>query len=448
MRRAPVIVLLLTSTAAHGGGLVIVNGSPKAIGRAGTSTVGDDGAGALLANPAAMARREGYRAQAGFAFVDDELAWQSTTPGAPITRDQAQSSIAPYVGVFGSVGGWVIGVGAMTSAVSDRSLRPPRDVPDPEDFGVAFDYRYLGIAGGSRRDTVTAGVARRLGDSVALGISLAASRVQVTEVRRVWAGFSGRDMVGSPLQDVELGFSGKDRFAPSAVAGLLIAPAHTSIELGASVAWAATAKIDASVIGSGTRPGPSVASDSSGASLTLEQPVTIRAGGRYVGDRFVAELGGEVSIAPRAAANHRWTIDSMRVVDPTGVEVTLASVPSRISMRTHGAIRGAVDAELIPGFLWATAGYAYTVGAVAATKQSPIFGDLGGHTLGLGLEGTAGGFTLTLGWSRTWSMARSSTTQFALDNPFNAGDGLTPSGLYDGSVDQLGILLDVELAPN
>jgi hypothetical protein len=152
-----------------------------------------------------------------------------------------------------------------------------------------------------------------------------------------------------------------------------------------------------------------------------------------------------VSVAPRSAANHAWTVAGMRVVDTTGVEVALERVPSRISMRTHGAVRGAIDVELVPGFLWATTGYAYTTGSVASTKQSPIFGDLGGHTVGLGLEGTSGGFTLTLGWSRTWSMARGEGTQFALDNPFDAGDGLTPTGRYDGSVDQLGILLDVEL---
>jgi hypothetical protein len=263
----------------------------------------------------------------------------------------------------------------------------------------------------------------------------------------MWAGFSGRDEIGSPLHDVEVELTGSDRFVPSAVAGLLIAPANTSFELGASVAWAATARIDADVFAVGTQGGPSVAANGS-ATLPLEHPVTMRAGGRYLGDRFVVELGGELDVAPRRAANHKWTIEGMRVIDPTGVEVPLEVVPSRISMRTHGSIRGALDVELLAGFLWATTGYAYSVGSVAVTKQSPIFGDLGGHTVGLGLEGTSGGFTLTLGWSRTWSVARNSTTQFALDNPFNAGDGITRNGRYDGSIDQLGILLDAELDPN
>jgi hypothetical protein len=448
VRRAWVICVLLApaSRPAIAGGLVITNNSPKSIGRAGASTVGDDGGGALLVNPAAVARREGVRAQLGLAFVDDELAWQSTTEGAPIARDQAPSSVVPYMAAFGSIGSWVIGAGAMTSSVSDRSLRPPSDIPDPDLFGAAFDYRYLGIAGGVRRDTITVGVARRIGDSVALGLAVAGSRVQLTEVRRMWAGFSGRDMIGSPKQDLEVAFSGSDPFALSVVAGVLLAPEETSIELGASVTWADSAQIDADVFATGTRPtGPSVQTDNAGATLELEQPVTVRAGGRYLGERFVAELGGEVSYAPKSAIDNEWTVLGMRVIDRLGTNVALETVPSRVSLRTHGAIRGAVDAELFAGFLWATAGYAYSIGSVGTSKQSPIFGDLGGHTVGFGLEGSAGGFTFTLGWSRTWATARSATTKYALDNPFPGGDRTLPTGTYDGSVDQVGILLDAEL---
>jgi len=448
VRLACVICTLITaSDPAIAGGLVVTNGSPRSVGRAGTAMVGDDGGGALLVNPAAIARREGLRAQVGVAFIDDEIAWQSTSEGAPIARDQAPSSMAPHAAAFGSIGSWVIGIGAMTSSVSERSLRRPRDVQDPEDLGVAFDYRYAGIAGAVRRDTITAGVARRIGNSIAVGLAVAASRVSVTEIRRMWAGFSGRDTIGSPGQDVEIGFSGADRFTPSIVAGVLVAPEDTSIELGASVTWADTARIDAEVSAIGTRPlGPSISSDAPAATLDVKQPLTMRAGGRYLGERFVVELGGELSIASHDAADRAWTVYGMRVVDFTGVEVALETVPSRVSLRSHGAVRGAVDAELVDGFLWVTAGYAYAVGSVGGTKQSPTFGDLGGHTLGLGLEGSAGGFTLTLGWSRTWSVARAaSASSLALDNPFRAGDRAVTSGAYDGSVDQIGILLDATL---
>src|SRR5262249_19063752 len=62
--RSPVIVAVLTiPLLADAGGLVVVSGSARSIGRAGTGTVGDDGGGALLINPAAMARRETKRVQ-------------------------------------------------------------------------------------------------------------------------------------------------------------------------------------------------------------------------------------------------------------------------------------------------------------------------------------------------------------------------------------------------
>ena len=427
---------------------MVTSASPRGIGRAGAGTVGDDGGGALVVNPAAIARRDGERAQIGFAFFDDELAWQSATPDSPIARDQAPSSVAPIAAALGSIGPWVIGAAVMTSAVQDRALRPPRDLP-PGQFGVQFDYRYAGIAGSLRRDTVAVGAARRIGDSLAVGLSVSAARVTLTEVRRIWAGFGGRDGIGEPEQDVEIAFAGEDRFVPSAVAGVLLAPSDSALELGASIAWTQTLQVDAEV-GTATTPpmgGPTIPEAPSSASLRVRQPLTMRAAGRYLGERFAIEVGGELSRAPRGSTYTTWGVEGMRVVDRSTIETIITRVPSRISLRTHGAIRTAVDVELIGGFLWATVGYAYAMGAVAESRLSPAFGDLGGHTLGLGLEATAGGFTATLGWSRTWASARRGDhSALELDNPFRAGDRRVPDGVYDGSSDQIGILLDVELA--
>ena len=425
---------------ARAGGLVIGAGSPRAIGRAGTGTVGDDGAGALLVNPAALARRDGLRAQLGVGFADDELTWRRARD-TPLARDQASSHALPTGAVIGAVGGWVIGVGAMTAAVSERALRRPAGTA----LGDQFDYRYAGLGGAIRRDTVTAGVARRIGDSVAVGASFGASRVAVAETRRLWAGFRDVAAVGSPTHDVEIALSGADLFVPGAVAGVLIAPGDHPIELGASFAWSGKVVVrDEPLAITGTPDGPSVAAGGARADLTLRPPLTARAGVRYLGRRVVVELGGDLWIAPAAAAEAAWRLDGVRVIDRSTVETPLARVPSRISLRTHGAIRAAVDAELIGGFLWATGGYAYTVGGTSAARLSPTFGDLGGHTAALGLEGQAGGFTLTLGWSRTWSAARTPTsTALSLDNPFGAGDAPVPLGTFDGSIDQLGALLDL-----
>ncbi len=447
--RGLVCAVLATRVASAGG--LVTSSSPRSIGRAGATTVGDDGGGALLANPAAIARRGGKRGELGVVFVDDELSWQSDTAGAPIVRDQSASNVAPHAAAFASVDAWTFGLAAMTTSVSRRSFRRPSDVPNPSDIDQAFDYRYAGIAGSYRRDTATLGVARRIGDELAIGLSFAGSRVAFTEVRRMWAGFEDRnDTVGDAAHDLELGFSGDDVFVPSAVAGLLYAPEDTPLELGLSVAWSGKARIDADVFGSGTRPlGPSASPDHATATIALPQPIIVRAGTRYLAERYVIELGGELARVGHDAESNSWAVHGMRVVDgPTGLDVPLETVPSRWSMRTHGAIRGAADIAIFPGFLWGTLGYAHVIGSVTGKKLSPTFGDLGGETLGLGIEGKAGGFTVTLGWSRTWSATRHIPhSALALDNPFDAGDSPVPGGTFDGSIDQIGILIDAELDP-
>lgn len=441
----PLTLILAAAAPSRADGIAIVGGSPRAIGRAGTSTVGDDGGGALLVNPAAIARRDGTRFQVGVAFTDDSIEWDPDAAGAPIARDQAGSSTLPLAAIVGSVGSWVIGASVMTAGVSQRALRDPRDLPRPEDLDAAFEYRYSGIAGAIRRDTLTVGVARRLGDAIAIGISAGASRVQMSETRRLWAGFAGISAVGDPKRDVEMSFTGADGFVPSAVAGILLAPVDTPMELAASVAWSARAEIEADIAAAGTNGGPIVRLTDPHASLAFRQPVTARFGARYVGDRFAFELGGDLWIAPRSASKASWSVDGVRIVDPSTVGVDLVGVPSRLSQRTHGAIRGALDIELIPGFLWATTGYAYTVGGTTQSKLSPSFGDLGGHTVALGIEGTAGGITYTIGWSRTLSRDKRAPSGFTLDNPFGAGDAAVSAGSYDATADQVGILLDLEL---
>ena len=98
------------------------------------------------------------------------------------------------------------------------------------------------------------------------------------------------------------------------------------------------------------------------------------------------------------------------------------------------------------GFLWATAGYAYATAGTSDARMSPTFGDLGGHTAAVGLETSAGGFTLTLGWAHTWSIAHGVTsTAWRVDNPFGSGDGAVPVGRYDGATDLVGIELAAEL---
>jgi hypothetical protein len=458
-RPVAVMTLVAGSASAYADGMISATRAPRAIGRAGVATVGDDGGGALLGNPAAMARRDAVRGQVALAFADDELSWQAAA-STPAVRDQSSSRLAPLVAVQGAVGDFILGAGLMTSGRGERVLRRPGMIP-PAQLGQAFEYRYSGLAGAWRRDTAVVGVARRIGESVALGVSLGGSRVSVAESRRVWAGDVARvvlgvpapDTLGDPRLDVEVDASALDPFVPSATIGALVAPADSRVELAASVGWSAriAARGDASAFVHPDSPLGLPARDGR-ADVTIAQPLVVRTGARWLGERWIGELGGELWWFPRDAETTAWALTGLTIRDATiptvPREAALSAMPSRISARTHGALRGAVDLELVPGFLWATAGYAYATASTARARQSPTFGDLGGHTAALGLEASAGGFTITLGWARTWSVALADGgARWQLDNPFGTGDGSVRAGRFDGSADLIGLSIDAVLDP-
>ena len=453
VRRTAVVMLAASAwcARARAGGLVIGAGSPRAIGRAGAGTVGDDGGGALLVDPASMARRDTTRLQLGGALLESGAGWQSANTGASYTRDQAGPSYVPLVAAELAVHGWIIGAGAMTSYVDERALPSPQ-AQDPMQLGAAYDYRYAGIAGTLRRDTVALGVARRVGDSLAFGVAVGGSRVELSESRAVWAGFSGREAIGEPNHDVDVAIDAVDDLQPSLIAGVLIAPPDTRLELAASAGWRRAARLSGGLTASGpTRgnasPGVRVEASSPGASLALAEPVEVHGGARWLGDRWEAELDGNLWLLPASAHAPVWAVHGVDVVDgATGDRVPLANLPSRATQQTHGDVRVAVDVELVEGFLWATAGYAYATPATAASRLSPTFGDLGGHTVALGLETSAGDFTITLGYAHTWSASTYvATSAWQLDNPFAAGDGPVLAGRYDGGTDLIGFALDADL---
>jgi hypothetical protein len=430
---------------ARADGMVVAGGSPRAIGRAGVGTVSDDGGGALLLDPAVLARRDSTRVQVGIAFVDDSIEWLHSA-SSPLARDQAGSSTVPTIAVEGSWGEWILGAAAMTSAVSSRQLRSPGSL-DAAHYGDAFEYRYTGISGGIRRDTITVGGARRFGDWLAVGLSIAGSRVSVNERRAIWAGFVDRkDVIGDPEHDVDISMDAEDSLTPSAVAGVLVAPPDTHLELAASIGWEATAHVAGDLAAAGVGTGASAQLASPQAKLDLAQPVTVRTGVRWLAERWIAEANADLWIFPDNAESETWQLTGLTIVDQSGATAPMTTLPSRISEQTHGALRAAVDVELIAGFLWATAGYAYTTAATDRARRSTTFGELSGHTLGLGLEASAGGFTINLGWARTWSTQRpENTSVWHLDNPFGTGDSQVPGGTYDASSDLVGLSIDAEL---
>src|SRR5262249_56879235 len=121
------------------------------------------------------------------------------------------------------------------------------------------------------------------------------------------AGFGGRDKIGGASQHVDLELTARDRITTSAVAGVLYAPGDAPIELGASVAWADTVHLDGTVAAASDPLGPTVRyTDTRKASLQVRQPLAVRAGGRYVGERLVAEGDGDLLIAPARAQSATW----------------------------------------------------------------------------------------------------------------------------------------------
>ena len=448
-------MLVALCGSARAEGPVIGGHSARSIGRAGVGTISDDGGGALFVNPAAITRRQSTRLQLGLLFTDDEVYWLESDT-APAARDQSSSRLLPSIACELALGDWVVGATVAESAHSERQLRRPGRLV-PADFGNAFEYRYTGLAGGFRRDTISVGAARLLGTSVAVGAAVAGSRVEVSETRRLWAGLAGRDSIGDPTYDVELTLDGVASFEPSAVAGVLVAPEDSRIELGASIGWSAPAHTHGDVssipIGTERNQPPKVnasITSTDNARLEVVEPVAVHTGARYLGERWALELGGDLWIFPRRAQAASWQLSNVQLIDTTTLGSTrmvdLQTLPSRLSSRTHGALRAAIDVELIAGFLWATTGYAYTTAGTAHARRSPTFGDLGGHTFALGLEATAGSFTVSLGWARTWSIkAPEPFSAWRLDNPFGTGDASVPAGTYDGSTDMIGISVDVDL---
>jgi len=452
--RAVVVMLAAMATHARAEGPVVGSRTPRSIGRAGVGTASDDGGGALLANPAAIARRDAARAQIAVSFLDDEMYWLHSS-SAPVARDQSSSRLLPMLAIEGAIGDWIVGAGIMTTARSERLLRRPGRIPASE-LGNAFEYRYAGLGGAFRRDTLAAGAAHRIGETVAVGLSVAGSRVALSEVRRLWAGDANRtnpttlvkEQPGDPAQDVEVGMTAI-AYTPTITAGVLVAPEDSRIELAASAAWNGPARAHGDVSGQGTSP-IDLELRSTDARIEIEQPVTVRTGVRWLGERWIGEVGGDLWWFPKRAASPLWRLTDAQIVDMTTLGAprmaTLSTLPSRLSSRTHGALRGAVDVELISGFLWATAGYAFTTAGTSGARLSPTFGDLGGHTLALGLEATAGGFTATLGVARTWSIKQPEpVSRWRLDNPFGTGDAEVPDGTYDGSTDVIGLSIDAEL---
>jgi hypothetical protein len=453
-RRALLVIAAMCAAprGARADGAVLGPVSPRAVGRAGAAVVSDDGAGALVLNPAALARREAARVQLGVVVIDDDAHFDAVGEG-PIAIERGPSTVVPVGGGAMRLGPLVVGAALLDDAVLARAFPEPEPGQPVDDVERLFPHRYAGLALSHRRRTLAVGASWRATEWLAIGASLTASRESLAETRRVWAGFTGRDMVASAERDITVRVDGTDAFVPGGAVGVLAAPADVPIELGVSASYADAARIDGGVAASVARPGmpPTVELASPRAQITLRAPLIVRTGARWLAERWILELAGELALFPSDGASDcrpcsDWTIDGVTVVDDTGARGAVDTLRSRFVRRAHGAVRVAADVELVPGFLWGTAGYAYQSAATPRDRSSASGADLGGHTAAVGVEIATDGATITLGVARTFTPGVAvDVTRLTLDNPFAAGTTSTGQGTSSFTRDVVALTAELEV---
>ena len=133
------------------------------------------------------------------------------------------------------------------------------------------------------------------------------------------------------------------------------------------------------------------------------------------------------------------------MVDDSGVVASLDKTAALTHSRTHLALRGAVDYQLVEGYLWLTTGYAYNSPTSPQNWRQPAFARLGGHTLALGIESTYEEFTLSVGYAHTLERRRVTQEESASQviNPFDGATAAGNAGTYTASSDQLGFALEM-----
>jgi hypothetical protein len=188
------------------------------------------------------------------------------------------------------------------------------------------------------------------------------------------------------------------------VVGALVAPLDTPIELGVSVAFGGDASLDGTPALSDSR-GTSEASrqryvtatvaDDARATLELPTPVVARGGVRFVGERLSLEAGG--AVAHGGAATPVWRLEGVSMAFEDVASGSVDAVPLGVSLRDGWSLNAAFDADVVPGFLTVSAGWAYARGAVARATLSPSLPALDSHTVSLGATVRVDGYTVVLG---------------------------------------------------
>ncbi len=422
--------------------------SPRAVGHAGAALVSDDGVGALFACPAAIARRDAHRIQLAGLFIDDDV-WLEGDDH-PRIADRGPTELVPLAGAITTLGPLVVGAAIATTASLDRRLPAPEPGLPVATVMSDFPHRYAALETRWTRRTAAIGAAARPAEWLAIGASATLARVDAAETRRMWAGFGGRDLpLGTPVRDVIVGVDARDALVPGGALGALVAPVDVPIELALGASWSddvdATGAATIEVARAPPAPveAPTVEAGGARARGRFTSPLVLHAGVRWVGERYAVEGGATAWTYPGGTGDD-WEITGARVVDGSGASAPIDGMTTRIGRRTHAAARASVDVEVLPGFVWMSAGYGWR-GAAQSVQGTTIGGvERGGHTVALGAEISAGAAVITLGWSR--HLARDTTAGapgLLWDNPLATEALPANTGVHGHSRDMVGIGVEV-----
>ena len=422
---------------------------PRNIGRAGTSTVSGDSGVTLLLNPAGMVRRGQSRFIVGTSISSNHTSFlASDHPESPRIENHTAPTNLPMLAYHhgGGAGRWVLGA-LLWGGTSEVSLPAPSFGQPATDIERLFPHRYGGTAYQSQWRQLALGGAIRLGDSVGLGLTMGLRDVEVSEQRRIWAGFAGRDPLLSADRDLRLTLQGRDRLSPSAVLGVLVAPPELPLEFAVAVELQRGARLQGefpTLRATSSSEFPQVVANAATARLNRPNTATVRAGVRYLGRRSFVEAGVDLT----RVAKHEgetWFVRGLGVVDQSGVSGALTEIPALGRRRSSIALRGAMDYEAVLGFLWLTLGYAWQSPSTAQNWRMPANARLGGHRLATGILAVHEHYSLTMGYSRRLSRSRTVLRGNAAPviNPFGAKTAASNAGAYTSSSDQLGITVEI-----
>lgn len=431
---------------ARAGGLDFDMLSARGVGRAGNSMVSEDGGAALLRNPAGLVRRLSQRAQAALIIVDTTGSFQDPDLDRPRVENRGPAVASPLLFAGGALGDLALGGTVVTTGHLEARLPAPGFNIPVEDIAAFYPHRYAGIASSYHRLSVAVGGASRVRSWLGIGLTLELSQVELTESRHIWAGFQGRDGTANPARDLVLTVDGDDGLVPGATIGVLIAPPEQPLEIGLSASYRRPATVEGSASLTRTRgvDGPTPDSGAGQASYKLATPIELRAGLRYLGAHFAVEVNAEVGIAAASQSEATWQLTGVRVIDETNQTAALEAVDAFAAPGDWYRVGASFERELIDGFVWLTAGYAYQSAAQRPATLSPGRIDLDRHTLGLGLEAQWAETTVTIGYARTHAPQRT-IDDSAVDmvNPFGPGVTSVGNGSYELGVDTIGVLAEI-----